>query len=610
MAAPHPIRYRGRDASSWALTSLALSAVLHLLLMHFLGGLRMLDVQPFTERISRWFNVVEVPESVAPEIEEMAKSLPEQAENPPPPKPEDIPLAAPRERPTRPAMGTEPGVAAPKRRPERTRLPSAELPVIHRKGTPNVDQTLTQMGELAPVPGGRGEEPAAATSDQPGQIRVASALPQLPEGPDSALPGLEAPEARAERPATDTHAAPLEAPAIKPTPTAVHLPADTPPAGLVIPLEGALAREEEGGIPRVLVGPNGGTEGEDPRPVIPFGDEVDVNFEMYAEPGNPRAYFRFEIRVAEPDKLPVIPKDVVFICDVSLSIRAQELEVTRQAVGRYLEELRPVDRFNIVAFSEQARKLFPGFVEPTAERVEAAQRFIHRIPGQIKTDVYRVLRAVVRDVAQHSPGNRPCNIYFVSDGASTQGIRDVRRIVNDIGGLAQPNFAIFPFDAGRGGNRYLLDLLAYRSRGTFAYTDVVAEAPDILGELFTSHNEPVLMNLRPAYGDLNADEIYPAFVPHLYTDEPIVIYGRCSPGQDVTIKLQGDNPFAHRSLEYQTVPGAPDPQRADIAREWARRKIHHLVSLMAKVGEKSELKREIRRLGERYQIRTLYRHRR
>ena len=603
MATP-TARYRGREASNWLITSVAVSFVLHLLVMHYMAGVRILDVAPFTEKISRWFNVVEMPESIAPEIAPLAASLPDQATQPAPPKPEDISLAKPAIGPPRPGIGTDPGIGAPARAPEHTRLPGTELPVIHRKGSPNIDQTLTQMGALAPLRGSSGA-PVQGT-DQAGTVRVAEGLPTLPA---PTAPELGPLAATTERPAAITHAGPLAPPSIKPTATAIHLPAETPAPGLLIPLEDTLAKTDTP-VPHVLIGPTGSGDTEDPRPVIPFGNEVGVDIQMYAEPGNPRYYFRFEIRVTDTKRLPPIPKDVMFICDVSLSIRAQELEITRAAIARYLHTLRGVDRFNIVVFSEQARKLFPGFVEPTPERLRAAEQFVRRIPGQIKTDVYRVMRAVVRDVAQQSPANRPCNVYFVSDGSSTAGIRDVRRIVNEIGALVRPNFAIFPFDAGSGGNRYLLDLLAYRSRGTFTHTDQFADAPKLLGQLFGSYDSPVLMDLKPSYAELNVDEVYPAFIPHLYADQPIVIYGRCTPGQNVTIKLQGTNPYARRALKYQTVPGAPDSSRADIAREWARRKIHHLVSHMAQVGEKRELKAEIRRLGEHYRIPTPYRYRR
>jgi hypothetical protein len=182
----------------------------------------------------------------------------------------------------------------------------------------------------------------------------------------------------------------------------------------------------------------------------------------------------------------------------------------------------------------------------------------------------------------------------------------VRRIVNDIGAFSRPNFAIFSFDAGGGGDRYLLDLLSYRSRGIATYVDDVRKAADAQVSLFRQFDHPLLMQLQPTYTNLKVEETYPTFLPNLYGSHPVVIYGRCTRGQDVTIRLQGKNPYSKRALVYSHSPGEPDPARADIAREWARRKIHHLAAEMARFGETPTRKAEMERLGRKYALPTPY----
>ncbi len=108
------------------------------------------------------------------------------------------------------------------------------------------------------------------------------------------------------------------------------------------------------------------------------------------------------------------------------------------------------------------------------------------------------------------------------------------------------------------------------------------------------------------YSNLDVEETYPAFLPNLYADKPIVLYGRCKPGQNVTIQIEGRIPYAGRTLQFSHTPGAPDPARADIAHEWARQKIHHIVADMARAGETSALRAEIERIGREYGVRTPY----
>lgn len=594
-----PATRRHRDeVSRWVLTSLMLSLLVHLLLVHYLGAMRLFDVESFASSVSRWFHVVEMPPAPPPEIAAYARNLPPQAERPAPPPPVEVPLLKPEQRIPHAELGPEGGPAPAPRSPAAVRLPEAPVPVVHARGGADIDQTLAQMGEVAP------QRTRLAPAVAPRGAGVRKVL----RGTSGRLVARRARIALAElgapRPATESVAGPLAPPKVEPTP--VEVPLSGPPAqGIAIPLEPALA-VQEAETPPVLIFPAIVEEGEGGRPVVPLGDEVGVKMETYGHPGDPMLYFKLEIAVAKPEKLPVIPKDVVFICDVSLSMRRREIDVARQAVGAYLGRLRATDRFNVVVFSEQAKKLFPDFVEPTPERVAAAARFIRRIPGQVKTDVYRVLQSVVRDVAAHSVRNRPTTIFFVSDGRSTAGIRDARRIVNYISAYARPNFAILPFDSGRPGNLYLLDLLAYRTRGELTHTDDIEEGGQALRRLFNSHENPVLMNLRLTYTNLDVAETYPTFLPNLYAGKPIVIYGRCKPGQNVTVQLEGKNPYAKRALRFSGKLANPDPTQGEIARQWARRKIHHLVADMARVGEKPELKDQIKRLGRQYGVPTPY----
>jgi hypothetical protein len=598
MAIAHRARRR-EDTSNWLLTSFTISLAAHVLLMHVLGGVHLLDVEVFTSSVSRWFNVVEAPETVSPELTTDSSVAVRRAERPAVPHPEEAPLLEPSADDLKPSLGNETDLAPPGREPVRARLPHTELRVVHADGSGGIEQTNADLGKIAPV-----RHPALDTRPAPSGTgrRVAKGLPGLPSPAPAAL---DLPEPATPRPAARSHAGELAAPETKPDATPVAI-GEAPPAGIIIPLDDPLGTEPVE-IPQYVLAPEPPRGDPRERRVIPFGKEVHVRTDMYAEPGDPRLYFRLEIAVAEPEKLPVVPKDVLFVCDVSLSMRPGELKQSRKAIVEYLRQLSSTDRFNVVVFSEVPRKLFPDFVEPTAERIEAAGEFIERIPGLPRTDVYRVLRAVVRDIAQQTLRNRPTSVFFLSDGRSTSGIRDARRIVNEISALAPPNVAIFPFDAGRHGNRYLLDLLAYRSRGTVSYTDDVDEADTVQGQLFRSLDKPVLMKVQPTFTNLKVDETYPASLPNLYTDRPIVIYGRCTPGQNVTIRLQGQNPYAPRALEYRATPGSPDPGRQDIAREWARRKIHHLVSDMVRFGETPERRAEIELLGKKYNLRTLYR---
>jgi len=597
VAAAKPAQTRRDDVSRWVLTSLAVSLLCHLVLIRFVGNIRLFDVEEFSASVLKWFHVVDLPEPEPVPVATSTSEAPAKGGTPVPVKAYEVPLFDPKQRIPGPSFPNEKDLSTLEHTPTPSRTPDTDHTVIHRTGPPRVEQTNTAIGEVAPVRTVAMADVAPAGTGTRGVLRGSPGLPAPPPAQ------LHLREVNAPKPATDTHAGPLTPPPINPSATAVATGVAAP-QGIVIPLEDKLARRDVGASPVILF-PSAGPDDED-VPVYALRDEVKIKMDLYARPGEERQYFRLEIAVARPDKLPVIPKDVVFICDVSLSIQRAEVVATREALGRYLATLRPTDRFNVILFSEEPRKLFPDFVDPTPERIQAALAFVDRIPGQVRTDVYRVLNAVVRDVAEQAVRNRPTNIFFISDGRSTLGIRDARRIVSEISSYARPTFAILPFDAGPGGNRYLLDLLAYRSRGEAAFTDDVDGASKPLGALFHAYDKPMLMQLRATYTNLDVEETYPAFLPNLYADKPIVLYGRCKPGQNVTIQIEGRIPYAGRTLQFSHTPGAPDPKRADIAHEWARQKIHHIVADMARAGETAAQRAEIERIGREYGVRTPY----
>jgi len=329
---------------------------------------------------------------------------------------------------------------------------------------------------------------------------------------------------------------------------------------------------------------------------------------VYAEPGSTFRFFRMTIQQRKGLKLPVIAKNVLFVVDISSSIRLRMLNKVRVAVANAAAGLNRGDRLNVIRFSEQSYKAFDSFVPATPANIAKAARSIHREPGQIRTDVYTALKNVIANLpAKGEEALRPTNVFLVTDGNPTVGMRDIRHIVNDLTRVTRTNYSIFAINPGAAtANSYLLELLAYRNRGVF----VKARSPDaadaaLLG-LLMQFKDPVLMNLRAQYGNFKVDQVYPQTPPNLYAGRPIVIYGRCEPGDTIAVRIIGDSTKDRRKFLYTRA--LPEVLAADrsIAREWARGKIHYLTSRIARLGEKRELLDEIRRLSKRYKLASPY----
>ena len=458
------------------------------------------------------------------------------------------------------------------------RYPEEELPLVSNPGLSERSRAFVRDGELGVVDPGKARVayiPRGRKVER--TVLGARVSPKLADTPDAFLLGL--PGGGPAFPSNRT----MRGPALAPPSTAAASP------GLAAT---SLGRNAE----RLLAddGP--------PVPVKPV--ELDVKIDVYAEPGGKFRFFRMTVSQRKGAGLPVIAKNVLFVVDISASIRLDMLRSIRRAIGNAAAGFNQGDRFNVIRFSEQHYKEFDGFAPSTADNIALATRGVRKEPGQVRTDVYAVLKDVIASLrASKTDAHRPTNLYVISDGKPTTGLQDIRHIVNDLSAVTKTNYSIFAVNPGaKTANAYLLDLLAYRNRGRFVQAKTPGEADAAILGLLMKFKDPVLTSLRAQYGNFEADQVYPETLPNLYAARPIVIYGRCLPGETIAVRIMGDSATGRRKFLYTSTLPEVSTDDKSIAREWARGKIHHLVSLIARTGEKREVLDEMRQLSERYKL--------
>jgi len=458
------------------------------------------------------------------------------------------------------------------------RYPEEELPLVSVAGLSDRSETFVRDGELNVVDPGNARIahiPRLRRVDRtPRQVRVA---PKLGDSHADFVRGLPAAE-----------------PVFPGSQEQRTLSLEPPPEAAVAEAPGtsALDRGAEGLF----------AESAPTGPVRPI--DLDVKIDVYAEPGGKFRFFRMTVSQKKAGALPVIAKNVLFVVDISASIRLDMLRGVRRAVGNSAAGLNRGDQINVVRFSEQYYKEFDGFVPATGENVARAARGVRKEAGQVRTDVYTVLKDVVADLrSQKTDAPRPTNIFLVSDGNPTTGLQDIRHIVNDLSAITKTDYSIFAINPGaRTANAYLLDLLAYRNRGRFVQAKAPADADAAILRLLMQYKDPLLMNLRAQYGNFEVDQVYPGTLPNLYAGRPIVIHGRCRPGDTLAVRIMGDSASGRRKFLYtSTLPEVATDDKS-IAREWARGKIHYLASRIAREGEKKTIVDEMRQLSERYKL--------
>lgn len=80
--------------------------------------------------------------------------------------------------------------------------------------------------------------------------------------------------------------------------------------------------------------------------------------------------------MADLDVIKVFRKEVVFVVDISGSMRGQPLEDTKSGLLSALAKLGPKDLFNVIAFNGETC-MFSSILEPaTAENIENANNWV------------------------------------------------------------------------------------------------------------------------------------------------------------------------------------------------------------------------------------------
>lgn len=318
-----------------------------------------------------------------------------------------------------------------------------------------------------------------------------------------------------------------------------------------------------------------------------------------------RGYFKVEILPRKSLKrLPTMPKDVVFLIDVSGSVPQLWVDQIVRGVRDSLSSLNKNDRFNIVFFSESPVIFSPNQIQPASdENLAKARQFLQDHKSEGMTDVNHALsRLLVRDLEVA----RVYNLVMISDGRPTRGVLDTRELINLITRDNDQVASIYCVGVTNRQNRSLLEFLAYRNKGFCVYSDSEVQVAQVIRDLMSRLRYPLMKDVRMSILGIDPDDVYPKDLPDLYQGEKYEIYGRYDRSRKFTMRVVGQN--GHRVLDMtfgKDIAEAAVGEK-EMPFRWAFWKLHHLYSEMLRRGESERVKAQIEALKKQYDLSTLY----
>ncbi|VFQ83680.1 unnamed protein product [Cuscuta campestris] len=220
-------------------------------------------------------------------------------------------------------------------------------------------------------------------------------------------------------------------------------------------------------------------------------------------------------------------KEVVFLVDISGSMRGKPLEDTKNALFSALSKLDPQDSFSIIAFNGETSLFSTSLEFATNQSLENAKEWINTnfIAGG-GTNILNPLNQAI-EMFSHTSKSIPI-IFLITDGA----VDDERHICNVMQTHLTKNWHISPrlytLGIGRFCNHYFLRMLAMLGRGFCdAARDVESIEARVEG-LFSRATSTVLANITIDFRSLDLEEfeVYPSQIPDLSSESSLILSGR------------------------------------------------------------------------------------
>lgn len=289
---------------------------------------------------------------------------------------------------------------------------------------------------------------------------------------------------------------------------------------------------------------------------------------VYNDPEDPTSrYFKIQLLPNGIDKLPVLPRDIVYLVDCSASMTERKLRLATFGINLSLENLSERDHVNVIAFRDEAEVLSEKGLKANVFGKAKVRTFLSSLHSHGQTDVFASLNAL-----QSLPKDpeRPMLSMLVTDGLPTTGVVNSDEIIDSFSRINQGRISMFSMGGGGRVNRLLLDFLSFRNRGSSLVTPRAEDLPGMIIQASEEIRQPVLMNLHYTFTGSQESEVYPESLSHLYLDRPLILIGRV-PREEKRIAFQiiGESANGNHDIVYTIDLDEVPEGSASLRQEWA-----------------------------------------
>jgi Ca-activated chloride channel family protein len=309
----------------------------------------------------------------------------------------------------------------------------------------------------------------------------------------------------------------------------------------------------------------------------------------------------FFLAMIQPPKLimpEMIPsREYVFIMDVSGSMHGFPIEISKSLLKDLIGNLRTIDKFNVILFAGGSEIMSGISLEANSTNIQKAIDFIDKQQGGGGTEL---LPALKRALALNGTENFSRTFIIATDGYVTVEKEAFDLIRQNLG---TANF--FTFGIGTSVNRYILEGMAHVGKGLPFIATSQSEATKMAGKFRNYVSNPALTNIQIDFNGFDVYDVEPLEVPDIFSDRPVLIYGKYKGQPTGFIQLKGENGGLGINQRLDLTNFKPSNQNSGIRSLWAREKIR-ILDDYTNLAQNDTHSEEMTALGLKYNLLTSY----
>jgi Ca-activated chloride channel family protein len=306
-------------------------------------------------------------------------------------------------------------------------------------------------------------------------------------------------------------------------------------------------------------------------------------------------------------------KTVIFVVDRSGSMSGKKIEQAKGALKFVIENLRPGDLFNIIAYDSEVESFRPELQRFDEQTRKAALGFAEGLYAGGSTNIDGALRTAL---GQLQDSRRPNYVVFLTDGLPTTGVTNEAQIAENARQANRVRARIFTFGVGYDVNSRLLDRLTRDAHGQSEYVRPNEDIEERVSRLYRRIEAPVMTDVgieisvdAPGGGHGSPiSRVYPKGSFDLFAGEQLVVVGRYRTPGDAKVVVSGsvDGKVQKFDFPAKLVDRSTDETSAFVEKLWAIRRVGEILEEIDLKGKNEELVRELVELATRHGIITPY----